>query len=220
MENPTKTIRFRSYSARVIDSVFVNDTLIYLTIAGQEDGIKAMTALMMQGRVCQDEHRINLNGRLGFQINKAGNRRLLEPIGEGYAHCALFHESVLPSNGMRVLLADNEAEAFVRFQQFLESACPLPRLVSLAADSRLEREAFDSLKQTSVIAKADVTAGDKVAYSVNTERLFKDDYLLLRETMIDIVDRFYSERDSLGILSLREVTEVAAEQRSRKAKVA
>jgi hypothetical protein len=168
----------------------------------------------MQGLVYSQADFISLGDKLGFQVNKSGNRRLIEPLGEGIAHCALFHESVLPTNNnMRVLLAKDEKEAFIRFQQFLENACPLPRLLSLASDDCLERQMFDAFKATDVISPATVIAGDKVAYSIDTERLFKEDYALLRETMIETLRRFYNERESL--LNEREAVETTRSQKAK-----
>jgi hypothetical protein len=210
-------ISFRSYSAQVLEAVFAGRTLVYLTIAGQQDGVKSITALLMQGKLRQGDDYINTDGKICFDINKAGNRRLLEPIGEGCAHCVLFHNSVLPSGNMRVLLAANETEAFTRFQQFLETASPLPRLTSLAPNDRLEREMFETFKTTNVISKASVEAGDMLAYTIDTERLFKDEYLLLRETMIETVNRFYDE-SSYG-LSRREVIEALAADNEREATI-
>jgi hypothetical protein len=200
-----KTIRFRSHNARVLEAIYADGLLVYLSIVGQEDGIKAITALLMQGLSKQGDNWIAFDGRLGIDVHKSGNRRLIEPIGEGHAHCILFHDSVLPNNGMRVLLSNNEEEAFARFQQFLESSCPLPRLVSLAANDRLEREIFASLKNMRAIYQADTRVGDRIAYAIDTEALFKDDYWLLRTEMIAALKRFYSETDSCGVITRRQM---------------
>jgi hypothetical protein len=186
-------ISFRHASARILQYAFADNHLIYLSMVGQETSIRSITAMLLQGLVQLDNDLVFFNGKSRFRIHGAGNRRLLEQIGEGYAHCVFFHESVLPGDKMRVLLADDEESAFARFQQFLETACPLPRIGSLADNDVIERELFDSYKLMGVIDKSGLALG-KTAYSINVDSLFEDDFLLMRETMLEVARRFLPKR--------------------------
>jgi hypothetical protein len=180
MSKKTK-ILFRSSSASIINVVFDGGYLVYLEIAGQEDDVRAITALLMQGLNHQGDDYIVID-EVSFNVRRSGNRRLIEPLGEGQAHCLFFHDSILPSVNMRILIANDDDELFDRFKQWLDLACPLPRL----QDEELDRKLYEALYFGDVIEPAQVKIGIKKAVTIDTETLFKDDYELLRESIVAI----------------------------------
>jgi hypothetical protein len=137
---------------------------------------------MMQGLCKSGDDWIEFNDQIGIKLNKAGNRRLLEPLGEGQTHCILFHDSILPSSNMRILLANSDSELFDRFRQWLDVACPLARL----NDEEQERKLYDALYHGNIIVPASAD-GSKKAVTINTAALFKDDYARLRNEIVNTV---------------------------------
>lgn len=162
--------------------------LVYLDMAGQEDMVRAVSAQIMQGTIKGGDQWLRLSEGY-MDLFRDGNRRLIEPLGEGQARAIIFQSRCEPSVGMEFLIAENEAEIDSRFKQWLD-VLPLPRISAL--DEKfgvdLEKALFELLLKEGRLAKLRVQLGSMMCYEVDVS-LITNDYALLRGCMVEVLKR-------------------------------
>ena len=120
-------IRYSGSTAYIESYIKDNSgNLIFLECIGQEDMVKSITSVLMQGRVRMNDHSVD-SGHIGyFGINKAGNKRKIVGLDEGVAHAILYHSPSISDNGFSVLIGRTKEELENSFLTWLEKNQPLP----------------------------------------------------------------------------------------------
>lgn len=119
-------IRYGGASADVESYVLDNmGNLVYLEIIGQEDMVKSIASVLMQGRLKMNNHTIDATFGL-FSINKAGNKRKVISLENGLAHAIVYHFPSIAGNDFNILLGDDEEGLINSFTSWLEKSQPLP----------------------------------------------------------------------------------------------
>lgn len=120
-------IRYSGSTAYIESYIKDNSgNLIFLECIGQEDMVKSITSVLMQGRVRMNDHSVD-SGHIGyFGINKAGNKRKIVGLDEGVAHAILYHSPSISDNGFNVLIGRTKEELENSFLTWLEKNQPLP----------------------------------------------------------------------------------------------
>jgi hypothetical protein len=183
---------FGGASAQIRELVSDRDSnILFLRLAGQEDQVRSITAVIMQGRMKLGDNYLRFSEHY-VKVYPEGMRRIIKPIGDGMVDCVLYHRTLLPAVGMEALLHSN-GDCFESFKKFLQ-LLPIPRLYRLENGDALERKILQKLTDHEIVTKASTLVG-KVAISViNTEKLNADDYKILRDAIVDVLkDVGYSQ---------------------------
>jgi len=198
--------------ARICDLVADNSNFIrYVRLAGQEDMVRSITAVIMQGRMKMNNHNLYFEGANYVRVFPSGMRRIIKPIGEGMVDCILYHQSLIPDIGMSALfhMGDDCFEAFRKFLQIL----PIPRIYRLDDGEILERQIFDRLTEYEVMKKATTHVGVATISTIDIEKLEKDDYAVLRDAIIEILEsRGYQKKEVVTIESVNNIEEMDVNQ--------
>jgi hypothetical protein len=207
-------ILYGSHQATVKKAIFSSGALVFLEAVGQEASLRAITAVIMQGRNRQGDNRLSCDEREYFEVFPRGNRRLIDQIGEGFAHTIVFNDCVLPKPELMGVLVGNDDEGlFGSFQGFLEVAVPLPRLTALDSSGVAEKELFETLKMGDYLTPC-LTIGEEKesikALRIDKEKLFLDDYLALRTAMIATAKKLGFPRNAANGNLFSEVVKKAA----------
>ena len=118
-------IRYMGANADIESYVLNKGDLIYLELAGQENMVKSITAVLMQGRTKLNEH--NVDASFGyFNINKAGNKRKMIGLDNGIVHAILYHSPSIKDTNFHVLIGKTEEELQNSFSVWMEKSQPLP----------------------------------------------------------------------------------------------
>ncbi len=182
-------ISFGGASASIFSLIKGSENrLIYLDMAGQEDMVRAVSAQIMQGTIKGGDHWLRLSEGY-MDLFRDGNRRIIEPLGEGQARAIVFQSRCEPAAGMQFILGEDEAEIESRFKQWLD-VLPLPRISAL--DEKfgvdLEKALFELLVKEGRLSKLRVQLGTMMGYEVDAS-LVANDYALLRGCMVEVLKR-------------------------------
>lgn len=130
-----KIIAYRKYvpkigynGARADIEKFIQDgtTLILLELAGQEAMVKAITAVMMQGKVEMNKQQV-MSDKIGyFGVNSAGNRRKMISLEDGIVHAMLYHSPSISDTNFSVLIGKDIEELKISFSSWLDKSQPMP----------------------------------------------------------------------------------------------
>lgn len=158
---------------------FINDNgkLIYLELAGQEGMVKAITSVLMQGRVKLNEENIEIPVVNWFDVHKAGNKRKLIDLGNGIAHAIVYHAPSIAESGFSVLIGRDEDELLAQFGQWMEKSQPLPY------PKELVEEIFTNLKKDGTINE--VKTRNILAVKIN-EKILENNFADLQDVILDV----------------------------------
>lgn len=126
-------MHYAGAEATVLSCVKDGDTVIYLELVGQEDMVKSITSLIMQGRTKQNEEYLSYT-QGHFGVPKGGTKRMLKQIGEGYAHSILYHTPSVSDTNFSVLLGKTDFDVINSFKSWLQLTNPLPYPPELSED--------------------------------------------------------------------------------------
>ncbi len=158
--------------------------ILFLRLAGQEDQVRSITAVIMQGRMKLGDNYLRFSEHY-VKVYPEGMRRIIKPIGDGMVDCVLYHRTLLPTAGMEALL-HTDGDCFESFKKFLQ-LLPIPRLYRLENGDALERNILQKLSDLEIITKANTYVGNVAISVVNTEKLLANDYGVLREAIVDVL---------------------------------
>lgn len=176
---------FGGASARICDLVTDEDgNILFVRLAGQEDQVRSITAVMMQGRMKLGEHMLFF-GSFIAKVFPEGARRIIKPIGNGMVDCVVYHRTLLPDNGMSALYHTN-GDCFESFTKFLQ-ILPIPRLYRLENGENLEREILQKLSDLEIVKKCTTHVGEVKISKVDIQRLCENDYEVLRNSIVEIL---------------------------------
>jgi hypothetical protein len=166
-----------------------------MELVGREEFLRNVSSILMRGDTSSEEGRIKADKR-GLNPYRKGYSRIIEPLGNGMAHVAIYHESILPLQGrMSILLGNDDDECFERFKLWL-GLQPLPRLADLQRemgydDGELEKILFKGLIAKRLLCKQ--RGYSKIAYAIQ-DYLRNDHFRGLREAVIAIAKPFLENR--------------------------
>lgn len=134
-------IRFGGASA-VIDSLIVdNGTLVYIDIIGQDQMVKAITSVLLQGKTSQNDIDV-VSDKLGiFTINKAGNKRINMNVSDGIVRTIVHHAPSIQHDEFFIITGQNEQELKKSFQDWLDYSQPL----GYPKDEEIVKEVIDAI---------------------------------------------------------------------------
>ena len=101
-------------------------TLVYLELAGQEGKVKAITSVLMQGKIEINKQKVYSDTLGFFNINSAGNRRKLVSLEDGMIHTILYHSPSITDTDFSILIGRDKTELITSFSTWLEKSQPLP----------------------------------------------------------------------------------------------
>ena len=150
--------------------------IVYLELFGQEDMVKSITSVIMQGRVKMNDHWLAYSGGY-FQIHKAGNKRMMKVLEKGIVHAIIYHSPSLKETNFDVLLGTDEKGLMESFSNWMDLTNPMPY------PKELTNEIFMKLGVRDLLTELDAT-GVK-AYSLSDD-LGLNDFKLLQEIIIEV----------------------------------
>jgi len=124
-----KFIPKMGYYGAVADvEAYIKDgtTLVYLELAGQEGKVKAITSVLMQGKIEMNKQKVYSDTLGHFSINSAGNRRKLASLEDGMVHTILYHSPSITDTNFSILIGRDVDELLTSFSTWLEKSQPLP----------------------------------------------------------------------------------------------
>ncbi len=124
-----KFIPKMGYYGAVADiEAYIKDgtTLVYLELAGQEGKVKAITFVLMQGKIEMNKQKVYSDTLGHFSINSAGNRRKLASLEDGMVHTILYHSPSITDTNFSILIGRDVDELLTSFSTWLEKSQPLP----------------------------------------------------------------------------------------------
>lgn len=169
-------IRYMGANANVESYILHKGSLIYLELAGQENMVKSITAVLMQGRVKLNEHTVDASFGV-FTINKAGNKRKIMGIENGLAHAILYHSPSIKDTNFSVLIGRTEDELQSSFSVWLEKSQSMPY------PKGLEKEIYSLLVDLEMIEPLKTL--NMYASAVNPD-IVKDEYSILQEAILSV----------------------------------
>lgn len=178
---------FGGANARICDLVTDNqNNVLFIRLCGQEDMVRSITAVMMQGRMKMGEHILHFADHYA-KVFPNGMRRIIKPIGDGMVDCVLYHRSLVPDIGMSALFHTNQ-NCFESFQKFLQ-ILPIPRVYRLEDGNQLEKEIMEQLIQNEVLQSANTLVGSLTISCVDIAKLSENDYELLRDAIVVVLEK-------------------------------
>ncbi|MFA6395871.1 MAG: hypothetical protein WCW84_07880 [Sulfurimonas sp.] len=126
-------MHYAGAEATVLACVQDGDSIIYLELVGQEDMVKSITSVIMQGRIKQNDEVISYTEG-HFAVHRGGTKRMLKQIGDGYAHSILYHTPSVSDTNFSVLLGRTDHDVIDSFKSWLLLTNPLPYPPELAEE--------------------------------------------------------------------------------------
>lgn len=166
-----------------------DNTLIFLRLSGQDQMVKSITSVIMQGRIMQGNKKV-VSDELGtFKVLKNGNKRLIEPLEDGVINSILFNNPTLKEEGYNVIVGRDEEEILSAFSDWLRDCQPLP--------ASLHNELiFKKMVDEGLCVK--LKSHNILAYEIKYEKLLKD----LDENETKMEEIILSVYKSQGLISI------------------
>ena len=180
IENYRKFVPKIRYGGAVCDveSYILNDNaeLIYLEIVGNENMVKSISAVLMQGRTAMDGCQIEASFGF-FKVNKGGNRRKITGIDSGMAHAIVYHSPSIADTNFSVLIGRDKDELLNSFSVWLERSQPLPY------PREYEKEIYHKLQDKEKIKKLKTSNIEAVKVDLS---ILEDEYNDLMEVILEV----------------------------------
>lgn len=158
-------IAFDGAIADIESYVKLGSTLVFLQLTGQDQMVKSITSVIMQGRIKQGNKNIVSDELGNFTVFKNGNKRIIEPLEEGYITSILANEPKLKDDGYNIIVGRNYDEILSAFSVWLRDCQPLP--ASLHSDL-----IFKKMVDTNLCEK--LTSYNILAYEIKYDELFEN----------------------------------------------
>jgi len=193
---------FAGASARICDLITdPQANILFIRMCGQEDMVRSISAVMMQGRMKMNDHTLYF-AEFNAKVFPSGMRRILKPIGNGMVDCILYHRSLVPDIGMSALFHTN-GNCFESFQKFLQ-ILPIPRIYRLENGDMYEREIMEHLQKKDILLSATTHVGSMTVSCVDIVALTENDYAILRDAIVGILEKQGYEKKEIVKESLAE----------------
>lgn len=186
---------FGGASARICDLITdPQANVLFIRMCGQEDMVRSISAVIMQGRMKMNDHTLYL-ADFYAKVFPCGMRRILKPIGNGMVDCILYHRSLIPDIGMSSLFHTN-GNCFESFQKFLQ-ILPIPRIYRLENGDMYEKEIMEHLQQKMILKSATTHVGSMTVSCVDIATLTENDYEILRDAIVGILEKQGYEKQEI-----------------------
>ncbi|MHC3995716.1 hypothetical protein ACXWTF_12900 [Thiomicrolovo sp. ZZH C-3] len=172
------TMSYAGATALVLGSVMdENGHLVYLDLFGQEDYVKSITSVIMQGRLKMNDHFLAYSEGY-FQVHKAGNKRKIEILGEGMVRAIVSHAPSIRDTNFDVIIAPDAKGLSAHFKQWMERTNPQPYPAEALDDIYAE------LKDRELLVEL-VCVGAVKAVSIKDE-VGINEFELIREITLEV----------------------------------
>ncbi|HJE03609.1 MAG TPA: hypothetical protein K8U92_06990 [Aliarcobacter thereius] len=171
------TIRYQGATVDIESYIKDGGNLLYLECVGQEDMVKSITSVLMQGRTRMNEHSVDSAFIGWFSVNKAGNKRKMVSLTDGIAHSILYHSPTISDVGFSLLIGRDDNELLKSFSNWLEKSQPLPY------PKNLTKEIFEKLKDNEKL-EYPITYNIK-AVKINLS-ILENEYTYLQNIILDV----------------------------------
>lgn len=154
-----------------------SSAIVYLELIGQEDMVKSITSVIMQGRVKMNDAFLCISSGGYFQVNKAGNKRLLQQVGDGIVHSIVYHSPSIKDTNFDVLIGRDRESLLASFTNWMDKTNPMPypkELIAEIYEEMIVREQLDELESIGVQA---ISIKDDIGLN---------EYEILREIIIKV----------------------------------
>lgn len=169
-------IRYDGAIADVEAYIIDDQALVYLETIGTENMVKAITSVLMQGRMKMNDHTIEASFGY-FAINKAGNKRKMISLNDGLVHSILYHSPSIIDANFSVLVGRNDKDLENQFYIWMENTNFLPY------PKHLIREIYKEIENQNLLK-------DLVSYGVKAIKidssLLEDEALILQNIIINV----------------------------------
>lgn len=179
IEGYEKYIPSIRYSGDLVDiEAYVLDdgTLVYLETVGIEYAVKAISSVLMQGRIKMNNYTVESSFG-SFKINKQGNKRKIIPLDYGLAHAITYHSPSIADTNFSVLIGRDDDELAQRFSAWLDNTNSLPY------PKNLTNEIYEELKSREALEV--LTSYGVVAIKIKNS-LLEDDAIDLQEIILHV----------------------------------
>ncbi len=177
IEKYVPKISYQGATADIEAYIKDNGNLLYLECVGQEDMVKSITSVLMQGRTRMNDHSVDSSAIGYFSINKAGNKRKLSSLDDGIAHSILYHSPIISDIGFSLLIGRDDEELTKSFSSWLDKCQPLPY------PKNLIKEIFEKLKDR---AKVD----EPITYNIKAVKInlsiLENEFTELQEIILEV----------------------------------
>jgi|GEM_PF-6366815 len=181
------TASFGGANARICDLITDHQAnVLFIRMCGQEDMVRSISAVIMQGRMKMNDHNLYF-ADFYAKVFPSGMKRILKPIGNGMVDCILYHRSLMPDIGMSALFHTN-GNCFESFQKFLQ-ILPIPRIYRLENGDMYEKEIMEHLQQKMILKSATTHVGSMTISCIDITALTENDYEILRDTIVGILEK-------------------------------
>ena len=149
---------------------------VYLELFGQEDMVKSITSVMMMGHIKMNDHFIQFGGGF-FNVNRAGNKRMLSVIDKGIVHTILYHSPSIRDTDFDILIGKDEAGVMEAFKNWMDLSNPMPYPVANV------NNIFAALEEKELLISLISDGVEAVRIS---EKVAEDEYAILKEVIIAV----------------------------------
>lgn len=169
-------MEYMGATATVLSIAQKEGHIVYLELIGQEDMVKSITSVIMQGRVKMNDHWLNYSGGY-FQVHSAGNKRMMQVLDKGIVHAIIYHAPSIMDTNFSVLIGPDEKVLKESFSNWMDLTNPMPYPKGLVG------EIFNELKDREYLVE--LNADGVKAVSINDE-VGQNEFEILREVIIKV----------------------------------
>ncbi len=150
----------------------------YMDLVGQEQHVRSITAMIMQGMIKTKNSSIYCDEIDFFRIIQAGNKRVIQSLGDGIAHSILYNKNSIVAQEHNMLIGNTEEKIYKRFLKWLRVSMKFP------VYNKYNEVLFQRLKDSNLIFKT--ISYNIISYEIS-KQLMENDCAKFKETVIEIL---------------------------------
>lgn len=178
IEEYTPTMSYHGSYAFIQSYVHdANGKLVYVELLGQEQDVRSISSLIMLGKTRLKDSYLSSEEISNIQVNTAGNKRLIQSLGNGICHALVYNHNAILKQGFSVLIGKTKDDIYKEFCRWLKQSQPMPY------PKELTKELFETLLDRDLLLEN--RALNRVSYGIS-EELIKDDYKMFCEIVIEL----------------------------------
>lgn len=151
---------------------------VFMDMIGQEQHVRSISSMIMQGNTRTKDSAIYCDCIDMFTIFSAGNRRVIQSLGNGIAHSILFNKDSIVSQEHKMLIGHTEEIVYKRFLKWLKVSMKYPTY------NKYNEVLFQRLKDNDLILKTE--SHNIISYEIS-QNLLDDDCQLFKDNVIEIL---------------------------------
>lgn len=156
------SMEYAGASADILGYIKDQDSrIIYLELFGQEDYVKSITSVIMQGRIKMNDHWLSFSEGY-FDVHKAGNKRLIEILDEGYVSAIVYHSPSIKDANFSAVIAEDEDRLLGSFSNWMEQTNKMPYPKETLPEIYAKMQERELLKELDGFGVAGVTISDDI----------------------------------------------------------